>query len=321
MCDVDVLAQLDDGSALRDWQSMDQEIWQQSCQRICQLFGCCAADIADVQLLTGGRTNVSFAFSVLGVRYVYRHPGPLTETFIDRRAEQFACERASELGVGEEIVFMDAATGVKVSRFIEVVRPFDFANAADIEGGAALLRRLHGACISAEFVFDHLEQIAALKEGLDESSRAQLCALPEVKAVEEMVRRLDVHVKADSWPRCLIHGDPKGPNILVSADRYTLIDWEYAGVKDIGYDISHYAAEIGRARTGGRWELSREDAAWYFGGAVTERQYRHVLACFAIEEFYWTVWAVHKALPDVISRCYENARRFAALALEMYEAE
>ena len=84
--------------------------------------------------LAGGNTNASFVCSFFGVRYVYRHPEPLTETFINRRAEQFACERTSELGVGEKIVFMDAASGVKVSRFIEQTREFEFAGC----GGAVL---------------------------------------------------------------------------------------------------------------------------------------------------------------------------------------
>lgn len=308
MNDWTLMAQLDDGIV----------------PKICQLFGCCAADIVDVQRLSGGNTNASFAFSIRGiqnahgVRYVYRHPGALTETFIDRAAEQFACERASQLGVGERIVYMDAASGVKVSGFIEEIRPFDFGNEEDIRGGAKLLRHLHEACIDAPYVFDHLEQIVVMKAGMDEAAQSLFERLPEVEMVEAQVRSLNVHVKADGWPRCLIHGDPKGPNILVSKDGYTLIDWEYAGVKDIGYDISHYAAEIGRARTGGSWVISREDAAWYFGGPISDAQYRHVLACFAIEEFYWTIWAVRKNRLDIVSRCYDNACRYAEIAETMY---
>ena len=105
MNDVTLMAQLDEGIV----------------PKICQLFGCCAADIVDVQRLAGGNTNTTFVFEVFGVRYVYRHPGTLTETFIDRAAEQFACERASELGVGEEIIHMDAA-GIKISKFIEQIK-------------------------------------------------------------------------------------------------------------------------------------------------------------------------------------------------------
>ncbi len=302
MNDVTLMAQLDSGSV----------------SKICQLFDCSIADIVDVQKLAGGNTNASFAFSVFGARYVYRHPGPMTATFIDRSAEQFACERASELGVGEEILFMDAATGVKVSRFIEQERAFDFLRTEDVEAGAMLLRRLHEACIDAPFVFDHLEQIKMMKACMDETALEQLHKLPELDTVETMVQKLDVHVKADGWPRCLNHGDPKGPNILVAANRYTLIDWEYAGVKDIGYDISHYAAEIGRARTGGLWELERADAAWYFGASPSDAQYRHVLACFAIEEYYWTLWAIQQKRPDIVNRCYSNAAGFAKRALNLY---
>ena len=285
---------------------------------ICRVLNCSAADIKNMQELSGGNTNSSFVFEVFGVRYVYRQPGMLTENFIDRRAEQFACEQASLLGVGEEILYMDA-NGIKISKFIEQIKEFDFLCTSDIKAGAALLRQLHTACIDASFDFDHLKQIENMKACMDLPAQNVWKNLPNVHAVEAMVQQLDVHVKNDKWPRCLIHGDPKGPNILVSKDRYTLIDWEYAGVKDIGYDISHYAAEIGRARTGGHWKLDPEDAAWYFEKLPTAEQYRHVLACFAIEEYYWTLWAIQKNRPDIVRRCYDNASRYVKIAKAMYD--
>ena len=287
---------------------------------ICQVLGCSETDIKSVQKLTGGNTNTAFSFEVLGVRYVYRQPEALTETFINRQAEQFACEQAAKLGIGEEILYMDA-DGIKLSKFIDQIKEFDFLCTSDIKAGAALLRKLHAACIDAPFVFDHLQQIENMKACKDEPAQNDWGALPNVEAVEARVKQLDVYVKNDNWPRCLVHGDPKGPNILVSADRYTLIDWEYAGVKDIGYDISHYAAEIGRARTGGLWELEPEDAAWYFEKLPTAKQYRHVLACFAIEEYYWTLWAIQKNRSDIVARCYDNVVRFAERALNLYTSK
>ena len=285
---------------------------------ICQVLSCSEADIQNVQNLAGGNTNTSFVFEVFGVRYVYRQPGALTETFIDRAAEQFACQQASRLGVGEEILYMDT-DGIKVSKFIDQIKEFDFLCTSDIQAGAALLKQLHAACIDAPFDFDHLKQIENMKACMSPTAQSDWADLPNVETVEAMVKELDVYVKNDNWPRCLVHGDPKGPNILVSEKAYTLIDWEYAGVKDIGYDISHYAAEIGRTRTGGRWELAPEDAAWYFKKLPTAEQYRHVLACFAIEEYYWTLWAIQKDRPDIVRRCYDNASRYVKIAKTMYD--
>ena len=287
---------------------------------ICRVLNCSETDIKNVQRLAGGNTNSSFVFEVFSVRYVFRFPGNLTETFINREAEKIACMQASQLEIGEKILYMDA-NGIKVSKFIEQIKEFDFLCPSDIKAGAALLRKLHEACIEAPFDFDHLEQIASLKAGMDESAQACWAGLANVNVIETMVKRLDVYVKNDNWPRCLVHGDPKGPNILVSADQYTLIDWEYAGVKDIGYDISHYAAEVGHARAGGKWQLDPEDTAWYFEKLPTAKQYRHVLACFAIEEYYWTLWAIRKNRGDIISRCYDNASRFAERALNLYTSK
>ena len=287
---------------------------------ICLNLNCQESDIQNVQLLTGGNTNHTFAFTVFGVRYVYRKPGAMTETMIDRRMEQFACEQAAKLRIGEEILYMDE-TGIKIAKFIQQTREFDFSYTSDKQAGAALLRKMHDACITVPFRFDHWQQIESMKACMDRQTKMRWASLSQVNVIEDWVQQLDVYVKQDKWPCCLGHGDPKGPNILVSEKAYTLIDWEYAGGKDIGYDISHYAAEIGRARTGGNWELAPEDAAWYFNTTPTTAQYRHILACFAIEEYFWTIWAIQKNRMDIVARCYDNAKRYAKRALKMYTSK
>lgn len=295
---------------------MRQEVMRDILRNLSELLGCHEDEIREKNLLSGGRTNTSISFIINERKLVYRHPGAQTDRFINRKAERFACEKARELGLDPSYIRMDADMGWKLSEFLEETRPFDFTNARDIAQGVQLLRRLHEARIAAPFPFDHLSQIQLLQGCLDARSRSRM---RELESFSPTARRLDAYVKADGWPRCLIHGDPKAANFMVCGDRYYLIDWEYAGVKDIGYDISHFSAEIGRARSGGLWMLEREDTAPYFGGRVSEAQYRHILACFAIEEFFWSVWGLSRSAEDVVDRCWRNARAFGAKALALYE--
>ena len=283
---------------------------------ICNILKCKQEDISNICILANGRTNTSFAFYAKGQQYVYRHPGKQTERYIDRQSEHFACKKVAELGIDKSFIYMDPITGFKLSRYITETRVFDFKNLNDIKNGVELLKKLHRARITSPYEFDHIEQIKALYRCMGDSV---LQRAYELDALYQQVVELDTYVKADGWPKCLIHGDPKDANIMISGDDYILIDWEYAGNKDIGYDISHFAAEIGRARCNGRWELSRDDAAWYFDGSITEEQYRHIVACFAIEEFFWTVWAINKDKKDITERCYQNARHFGKEALALYE--
>lgn len=78
---------------------------------ICTTLSCERADITDVKPVKAGLTNLSTLFTAKGVRYIYRHPGNGTEEIVNREAEAFALNAASELGLDDTFLFEDPAEG------------------------------------------------------------------------------------------------------------------------------------------------------------------------------------------------------------------
>ncbi|MEE1306763.1 MAG: NTP transferase domain-containing protein, partial [Anaerovibrio sp.] len=112
---------------------------------IVSVLQCSKGDIKEIYPIKSGMTNISFYFSCLGRKYVYRHPGEGTEKYINRANEAFAMQKASELGMDNTFIYMDAEEGWKISHYIEDARILDYHNSDDVKQAMQLVRRLHEA--------------------------------------------------------------------------------------------------------------------------------------------------------------------------------
>lgn len=313
---ADVIYEFDSIDELRSFDSQFIKNVDSSIMvNISEELHCRISDIVDIHPITNGQTNTSFAFSVLGNQYVYRHPGDLTDKFINRKAESFSCEKARALDLDNSLIYFDDNTGYKISHYIPVTRSFDFCDSQDIQRGLEMLHRLHDARIISPYEFNYTEQIEKIYHSMNATARKRI---REFEPLKRDILRLHDSITQDGWQRCLCHGDIQANNFLINGNHYTLIDWEYSGNNDIGYDISRFCSKIQNAG-----KLTKENVSLYFGRPVTRRQYRHVMACFAVAEFYWFVWAVnlasiHKPVEDVIFTCYRNAKKYCREALALY---
>lgn len=86
---------------------------------IVSVLQCSKGDIKEIYPIKSGMTNISFYFSCLGKKYVYRHPREGTEKYINRANEAFAMTQASRLD--NTFIYMDAEEGWKISHYIEDV--------------------------------------------------------------------------------------------------------------------------------------------------------------------------------------------------------
>lgn len=288
---------------------------------ICELLKCKADEISDIKLLENGRTNMSFSFIVHGKKYVYRNSGEATDKYINRKSEEFSCEKAKEIGLDPSLIYMDSITGFKLMDFIESTKEFSFDDPVDVENGIRILHKLHDSNIQSPFDFDYMEQVDITKRSMNAVGRKRI---KEFDWLHVRMERLASFVKDDKWQKSLGHGDARATNFIVNGDDYILIDWEYSGNRDIGFDIAHYCAEINRDVESGVWELTAKKMEAYFRREVTKEEYRHILACFALDEYYWFVWAINlvslgQNVEDCVLRCYKNSHEYGKKALALYE--
>ena len=92
----------------------------------------------------------------------------------------------------------------------------------------------------------------------------------------------------DQWQVSLCHNDLYEPNLLISGDSLQVIDWEFAGDADIGFDVCKLFAVTNPPFT--------EIDDWlepYFGRKTTYEEKRHLIACAAVIYYYWYIWGIY----------------------------
>ncbi len=254
-------------------------------RNICKILSCAPSEISGIKPVERGLTNKSFSFSCKGERYIYRNPGSVSNEYIDRKNEKRALEIASRLGIDSSYIYADENEGWKLSRFVEVTEEFDFSNERHLKMLCELQRRLYEKPITCGKPFDYLESAKEFLEKLtliDPDSRSI--------AVEYLAQseQIDREIKADGWPIQLVHNDVYEDNLLISDDKLYLIDWEYAGDGDIGFDLCKLFLKNGAVGD----DIDRY-LSFYFGRKPTVKEKKHIVGCAAVSFFYWYVWALY----------------------------
>jgi thiamine kinase-like enzyme len=117
----------------------------------------------------------------------------------------------------------------------------------------------------------------------------------EISKPFENVQKIEKLLKQDGWDYQLSHNDIWEDNLLVNDNELYLIDWEYAGDTDIGYDISKLCVKS-------ECEVDNlsEYLFNYFERYPTKEEINHLIGCTAVSYYYWTVWATY-----MIMQCYK----------------
>ena len=232
----------------------------------------------------GGLTNAVFRAGDA----VLRLPGKGTEEYIDRFNEAAAARAAAEAGVSPEVLFVDPASGVMVTRFVdatETMTPEAFRIRPGAPARAArAFRQLHdsGAVFPARF------ELFAMIDGYLKLLSTKDVALPagyhDVVAEAEVVRAA---LERRTLPSVACHCDPLCENFLDTDERMWIVDWEYSGMNDPMWDLGDLSVEGDFGP-----DQDEEMLAAYFGGPVPERDRARMVVYKAMCDLLWTLWGL-----------------------------
>jgi thiamine kinase-like enzyme len=184
-----------------------------------------------VEPLGGGITNRNFKVSLDREAYVLRIGGKDTGLLgIDRRAEHAAAHAAAEAGAAPAVVAFDEDEGVLVTHFIKGRVPArDELRLADF---VAALRPFHdGPPIPARFdSFRVVEAYAA-------TAAVVPAAYERAKLLADTIERA---ASARQLRPC--HNDLLSANFVFDGERLWIVDWEYAGMGDLFFDLANFSA-------------------------------------------------------------------------------
>lgn len=232
----------------------------------------------------GGLTNRVYRLG----DHVLRVPGAGTEAYIDRRHEAVAAAEAARAGVAPDLVYVDPARGLMVTRFIPgavTMTPAGFVAIPEAVTRAGMaLARLHRSDAQFPFRFelfamidDYLGHLAdkdvALPDGYHD-------VVAETGVVRAALARHPARIVA-------CHCDPLCENFLDTGDRMWIVDWEYSGMNDPMWDLGDLSVE-------GQFDADQDATllSAYFGNEVPAQDHARMVIYKAMCDLLWTLWGL-----------------------------
>ena len=286
-------------------------------KNICRVFSCYEEDVEDLVPVQAGLTNVVLSFRLNGGKYVYRHPGLGSEILVERGRETIMQKIVEDAGIDTTLIAMDVDEGWRIGRFIEHW-DFDYKNLNDMVRAIMLFRRLHSAPCHVRWNFDVIKKAEGIKAQIPPEKYGHF---PDFANVKSRIYQLSELAEQDGIKKCNIHGDARDVNFLINKEEIHLIDWEYGGYGDPGFDIGTYVC-------GGQHTLAEIDRILftYYRHKPTEIQKRHFYAYIAISGWFFMHWAMLKLSKGqgvglLKELWYHFAKNMSLIALPMYGVE
>ena len=202
-----------------------------------------------VEVLGGGITNHNYKVDAAGGPYVLRIAGRDTAALgIDRSVEHEAALAAAAVGVGPEVVTFVEPEGYLVTRFIEgsIVPLEQMREPAWIKRVAQALKAVHrGPSLPARFnAFRVVEdyRTTAFSHGAE--------VPPSYAWARQVARRVERARGAFAERPC--HNDLLNANFIDDGRRLRIVDWEYAGMGDVFFDLANFSINHALDRDGPR---------------------------------------------------------------------
>jgi len=281
---------------------------------ICCVFGCDEEDIEDLDPVQAGLTNVVLSFRLNGGKYVYRHPGLGSEILVERGRETIMQKIVEDAGIDTTLIAMDVDEGWRIGRFIEHW-DFDYNNLNDMVRAIMLFRRLHAAPCHVRWNFDVIKKAEGIRNQIPPVKYGHF---PDFDNIRDRIYRLAQLAENDGIRKCNIHGDARDVNFLINKEEIHLIDWEYGGYGDPGFDIGTYVC-------GGQHKLAEIDRILftYYRHKPTDIQRRHFYAYIAISGWFFMHWAMLKlskgqGVGPLKEQWYHFAKNMSLISLPMY---
>jgi thiamine kinase-like enzyme len=193
---------------------------------------------AQFEVLSGGITNHNLKVAVDGEVFVLRVAGKDTNLLgIDRTVELAATEAAAAVGVGPEVVAFVEPEGWLVTRFIQGDTPSadEMREPGMLSRVAEALRAFHeGPAIPGSF--DSFRVVEIYRD----TARERGGTVPDAfEWAHEIAERIEAQRRGAIPRPC--HNDLLNANFLDDGERLRIVDWEYAGMGDVFFDLANFS--------------------------------------------------------------------------------
>lgn len=180
-----------------------------------------------------GLTNHNFLLEMDGRKFVTRIPRADADNIVNRHHETLALAAIADADIDVETIYFDEVSGYKVTAYLEDAKTYQECEDNDkIEQVAVLMKHFHrlGKTIGEDF--DPIKRL----HNYQRLVKHPFLDLSAYAWIENSISHLNN-------PKVLCHNDWVDGNILFSAHRAYLIDYEYAADNDPLFDVMSFLSE------------------------------------------------------------------------------
>ena len=193
----------------------------------------------EVSELEGGITNLNYRVDVDGKSFHLRIPGENTEMLgINREYEYKANLIAGELNIAPEVIYFIEPEGYLVTRFIDgrPIPPEELRQPENILRVAELLHHIH-ALPTIPGTFSAFQVV---RDYAEIAKRYNVAFPQNFDWLIDQMNNMEAALTSQHFFLRPCHNDLLNGNFLL-ADRLYILDWEYAGMGDIFFDLANFS--------------------------------------------------------------------------------
>jgi thiamine kinase-like enzyme len=252
--------------------------------------------------LGGGITNRNYRVDVDGKSYHLRLAGESTELLgIDREYEYHANQAAGELGIAPEVIYFIRPEGYLVCRFIDgrPIPPEEIRQPENIQRVVEAIHAIH-SMPTIPGVFNVFQVV---REYADVARRYNVEFPENFDWMVSQMNDAEAALKVHPLVQRPCHNDLLNANFMLTDRQLFILDWEYAGMGDIFFDLANFSAHH---------ELSDNEIDFlldrYFGEVRTQDQaHLNIMKIMSdIREAMWALVQIGISDLDFDYRAYAN---------------
>jgi len=239
----------------------------------------------NVTPLAGGITNQNYRIDLGDQAYVLRIVGKNTDLLgIDREREYAANLAAGELGIAPEVHYFIRPEGCLVTRFVngKPLPPPELKQPQYLSAIADMLKKFHALpSIPGEFI------VPRIVENYARIARQHHVPFPDnFDWLLERLYEADAAFASHPAPYRPCHNDLLNENFLIENGRIFILDWEYAGMGDLFFDLANLS--VNHEFTD---HEDRRLLEFYFG-EVTEKRWAHLKIMRIFSDYRESMWGL-----------------------------
>lgn len=155
----DQVTEINTYEQLRELDGHSNQLRSDALETVADVLQVNTNDICHISVLKKGMTNRSFLFESNHEKYIMRIPGEGTDQLINRQEEADVYQRICDKGICDDVVYINAQNGYKITKYLTDARVCDPENPDDLKKCMKKLRDFHDRKLKVDHYFDIFGQI------------------------------------------------------------------------------------------------------------------------------------------------------------------